>query len=351
MKNFDEIKFIFTEDSSVGLYSNKVNDIFHSRTGALKEAYEKFIYPIIDNSFNCKTVLDICYGIGYNTKSLLTNYYNNNLIIDALEFDKTFVSLSAFIQDSINDFDLNEFILYQLIENKIDIKFLVEVLFKMYNNEYIKFLSPYITNFLSNNKIDACHLSCEGELQAFLHNIYYNYISNNINNSIKSNKYNKCKINFYFDDARINIKSLDNIYDAVFLDAFSSQKDPTLWTINFLRLVKSKMHQNSLLLSYSKATPFRSALLELGFNVGKIFIDGKDMGTIASLNSKYIKNCLTDFDYALINTRSGIVYKDDNLNLTPKEILQNREFEAKISNRISHTQFLKENSKQNIIDI
>ena len=35
-----------TADGSVGLFNNKVNDIYHSATGALSEAYDKFISPI-----------------------------------------------------------------------------------------------------------------------------------------------------------------------------------------------------------------------------------------------------------------------------------------------------------------
>lgn len=67
----------FTKDGSVGLYSPEFNDIYHSATGALTEACEKFILPSnIDYLLESKTeikVLDICYGIGYNTKSFL-NY-------------------------------------------------------------------------------------------------------------------------------------------------------------------------------------------------------------------------------------------------------------------------------------
>ena len=36
----------FTNDGSVGLYSPDFDDIYHSSTGALTEAYEKFIMPI-----------------------------------------------------------------------------------------------------------------------------------------------------------------------------------------------------------------------------------------------------------------------------------------------------------------
>lgn len=75
-----EFQPYFTNDGSVGLYSAKYDDIYHSATGALTEAYEKFIYPIdwdillMHDNIN---ILDICYGVGYNTKSFLNFIYEN----------------------------------------------------------------------------------------------------------------------------------------------------------------------------------------------------------------------------------------------------------------------------------
>ena len=72
----------FTLDGSVGLYSESDNDIYHSVYGALSEAYDKFISPAnLENYFknnNKIEILDICYGIGYNTKSFL-NYFLKNI--------------------------------------------------------------------------------------------------------------------------------------------------------------------------------------------------------------------------------------------------------------------------------
>ncbi len=135
--------------------------------------------------------------------------------------------------------------------------------------------------------------------------------------------------------------SMDNVYDVVFLDAYSPQKDPTLWTIDFLSLIKSKMNINSVLTSYSKSSPFRSALLKLGFHVGKTYIDNIDMGTVASLSPEKINYPLNDFDIELLSTRAGITYKDPNLNLTPEIIIKNRTNELNVSNLMSHSEFLK----------
>ena len=66
----------YTEDGSIGLYSFGDKDVFHSKFGALTEAWEKFVIPsgiekLLTHQSNIN-VLDICYGIGYNTKSLMS---------------------------------------------------------------------------------------------------------------------------------------------------------------------------------------------------------------------------------------------------------------------------------------
>ena len=65
----------FTNDGSVGLFSPDVDDIYHSTYGALTEAYEKFILPSNIKDFLKKNneikILDICFGIGYNSKSII----------------------------------------------------------------------------------------------------------------------------------------------------------------------------------------------------------------------------------------------------------------------------------------
>ena len=74
----------FTNDGSVGLFSPEADDIYHSTYGALSEAYEKFILPAnLEKYFETHKqikVLDICYGIGYNTKSFLNFLIEKNIL-------------------------------------------------------------------------------------------------------------------------------------------------------------------------------------------------------------------------------------------------------------------------------
>ena len=81
MADMSEFQPYFTNDGSVGLYNGNFDDIYHSATGALTESYEKFIYPLDFNSLLKKDdikILDICYGIGYNSKSFLNFILKNS---------------------------------------------------------------------------------------------------------------------------------------------------------------------------------------------------------------------------------------------------------------------------------
>ena len=76
------IKYIKTSDGSNTLYSQKYNQNFHSvNDGALNEAYLKYIYPGFDILKENKTlnILDICFGIGYNTFATILYILQNNI--------------------------------------------------------------------------------------------------------------------------------------------------------------------------------------------------------------------------------------------------------------------------------
>ncbi|MBQ8847485.1 MAG: hypothetical protein IJ003_00905 [Candidatus Gastranaerophilales bacterium] len=90
MKN---IKTFKTQDGSIGLYNEELNEVYHSKFGAKKEAYEKFIAPALILNNRSLDILDICYGIGYNTKCAIENFSNINSI-DCIEIDNELVSKS-----------------------------------------------------------------------------------------------------------------------------------------------------------------------------------------------------------------------------------------------------------------
>ncbi len=336
------IEFIKTDDGSVGLYDKNVGDIYHSKSGALKESFDKFINPSFlkekSSNSNKLNILDICSGTGYNLKAAISIINDNcKVCIDCLEANINLINISPFIDDQIHDIDLKILILSEVNKlNNYKYDFLIE-LYKKCRSIFWDDMRRFIEFLLNRGYInEGCILN-----RSFLHNIYYNYISNNMNSINKINKYNNINIRYFIGDARQTLPQINSLYDVVFLDAFSPQKDPVLWTINFLSLIKSKLHEKSVIVSYSKSTPFRSALIDLGFCVGKTLLDNIDMGTVASLDNSFILNPLSDYDYKLLSTRTAIPYKDLSLSLSFDEIINNRNIEMHSSDRITLTQFLK----------
>jgi tRNA U34 5-methylaminomethyl-2-thiouridine-forming methyltransferase MnmC len=57
-----------TADGSITYRSPDVDETYHSHSGALNEALQKYVLPSgIANSTGDVTVLDVCYGLGYNS--------------------------------------------------------------------------------------------------------------------------------------------------------------------------------------------------------------------------------------------------------------------------------------------
>ena len=89
MIKWQEIK---TKDDTYTLKSFKYNECYHSNEGALKETYYKHVSVMEEYSKNIKDneirILDICFGLGYNTfVSILHRPKNKKLKIFSPELD------------------------------------------------------------------------------------------------------------------------------------------------------------------------------------------------------------------------------------------------------------------------
>jgi len=74
---------IITKDSSITFRNDKYGETYHSVSGALEEAFEKFAKPC--KLKNRMKVLDICFGLGYNSLAAISLA---NVEIVGLENDK-----------------------------------------------------------------------------------------------------------------------------------------------------------------------------------------------------------------------------------------------------------------------
>ena len=87
-----ELIEVLTQDGSYSLRSILFQENFHSLKGALEETKIKFTNPSGLDRFKNKSlnVLDICFGLGYNSASLFSDLIKQNSLLNwyALEIDK-----------------------------------------------------------------------------------------------------------------------------------------------------------------------------------------------------------------------------------------------------------------------
>lgn len=331
----------FTNDGSVGLFSPEANDIYHSTYGALTEAYEKFILPSDFEKFFRKNseikILDICFGIGYNSKSFINKLleiiyndtidtnnisktinndkiYTNNkkykIFIHAIDTDKNLATLSPFFktfeknigklnskseiiykQEKIKKLSANTASTKYELQNEVNILLLQKMLNKIDNNtisilydkkyrQYFDLKMIRLFEFYQNNKSIYTPLR---RLKAFLHNIYYKYLSKGYKKASKCLELLDFDFNLEINDARQAIMNDTNKYNFVFLDAFTPTKCPCLWSIDFFKLLYVHLEDGGLILTYSNSAQVRNCFLNAGFIVKKIFSknQNKFTGTVA----------------------------------------------------------------------
>lgn len=206
MENSQNI-LVSTEDGSNTLYSKKYNQHFHNtKDGAINEALHKHIFPAFLYHQNKKelNILDICFGLGYNSFATIFYILENNL------------DIKINIYSPELDFDL--------------IKSLQNF---SYPKEFEKFRN--IINELSLNQ------KYEDE---------------------------KIKIELFIGDAREVLKTFpNNFFDIVYQDAFSSEVNYELWTKEYFEDIYKISKEDCIITTYAIATPIRLSMYEAGFKI------------------------------------------------------------------------------------
>lgn len=275
MKNSEILVPYPTGDGSYTFFSKEYGETFHSHSGAKEEAEKKFIQscriPQKAQEQSSLKLLDICYGLGYNSAAALAAIWainpNCHIELIALEIDEK-VPQNALAQGLLDDwlFDIPE-ILTILAKNRQ---------IKTYN------------------------------LQAKL----------------------------LIGDARQTIQEVHRdhfLADAIFLDPFSPTKCPQLWTIEFLSLVSKCLKSTGYLTTYSCAASVRTALQMAGLMIGATESVGRrSPGTIASWAPDYLP-LLSQQEKEHLQTKAAIPYRDPSLTDSAVIIRQRREIEQKAS--------------------
>ena len=145
------------------------------------------------------------------------------------------------------------------------------------------------------------------------------------------------------DDARKIILKDKNLYNLIFLDAFTPSKCPCLWSYEFFKLLFEHLEPDGMILTYSTSASIRNAMQAAGFEIGNIYNERlrKFSGTIATKDKSLIKSPLSEFDLGLLKTKAGIFYRDENLTALNEAILERRNSEVKNSDKMSTSHYNK----------
>jgi tRNA U34 5-methylaminomethyl-2-thiouridine-forming methyltransferase MnmC len=218
----EEKKVVLCEDGTNTLFSVEFDEPYHStKDGALHESLEKHVKPAL--SFSQKkselTILDICFGLGYNTFATLyyikTQGLKTKVHILSPEFDEGLVR-------SLDTFDFPpEF-------------------------ESIKHI-----------------------IKAISADLYY--------------EDEQFKIEILLGDARKSIPNIQKKVDIIYQDAFSPAHNPLLWTKEHFADIRAISKEDALLTTYSTAAAIRLGLYENDFFIFVHRAEMMRNSTVASL--------------------------------------------------------------------
>jgi tRNA U34 5-methylaminomethyl-2-thiouridine-forming methyltransferase MnmC len=260
-----------TADGSFTFFSDEFNEAFHSQYGARQEAECKFVQPAglaqLAQQSSSIRLLDICYGLGYNTAEALAAIWRINLKCRVewvgLELDKT-VPQAAIAQGFLNEWPTP--------------------------------VAEILAQVICQPIVESSYFS--GQLR--------------------------------LGDARQTIQSICQLgfqADAVFLDPFSPPHCPQLWTVEFLSWVARCLKPSGKLLTYSCSAAVRSALQASGLQIGStVPVGRRSPGTVASFKAEGLPP-LSQQEQEHLKTAAAVPYRDPTLEDSAEIILKRRQLD------------------------
>jgi tRNA U34 5-methylaminomethyl-2-thiouridine-forming methyltransferase MnmC len=272
-----------TDDGSFTFFSEEFGETFHSSQGAKAEAFEKFaqatdLAKIAQRERLC--LLDVCYGLGYNTAAALETIRATNpdctIELYALEQDAS-VPQAAIVPPLIDAWSAE-----------------VQTILKQMALTH-HCTTPYLNaTLLIGDARQTIQTLCHQQIQA----------------------------------------------DAIFFDPFSPRRCPQLWTVEFFTQVSQCLAPSGKLATYSRSASVRSAMQEAGLQIGSIPLENThqphewSQGTIAAFNAKSLPP-LSQMEQEHLHTRAGIPYRDPTLTDSSAMILERQHQEQQQSQRES----------------
>lgn len=266
---------IETGDGSSTFYSEAFGEWFHSREGACNEAQKTYVEAstlATRAQGNSLKILDVCYGLGYNTAAAL----------------ETILQVNPSCQVEV-----------QALE--IDIEVARSAIAANLTQHYSPAVQEMLSAIAHTQKVTRPPIN----------------------------------IHLRLGDARQQIQPLVKQgwqADIIFLDPFSPPHCPQLWSTDFLQLVAQCLNPHAgVLVTYSCAAAVRSALQLAGLSIGSTHAGGRKWpGTIAQHAPTDLPP-LSQQETEHLQTRAAVPYRDPTLQRSAKEILAQRSQEQSAS--------------------
>jgi len=203
-------EIIITSDGSTTIHLPEWNEQYHSKHGAIQEAYHVFIKNGLD-CFKAKTkisILEIGFGTGLNSFITYLEAQQKKLHVD-------YAGIEAY----------------------------------PVKQEEVEKLNYVVT------------LEAQGEQQIFdmMHSLSWN------KKHQVSDNFSLIKKEQFFED----INEIDK-FDLIYFDAFGARVQPELWTEKIFKKMFQSLKQNGILVTYSAKGSVRRAMQKVGFTVERL---------------------------------------------------------------------------------
>lgn len=268
-----------TADGSYTFFSETFQEDFHSHTGAKAEAETKYVRwcRLAERAqANRLCLLDVCYGLGYNTAAALETIWRVNpdcqVFWYGLELDAS-VPLAVVEAGLLGDWSAQ-------------VQTVLEALARNHTCE--------VSGFHGHLLLGDARQSIQAVLApAFL-------------------------------------------ADAIFLDPFSPKRCPQLWSVEFLERVAHALAPEGTLVTYSRSAAVRAALRQAGLQIGSIPPLAEhaphdwSLGTVAQWTSQGLPP-LPPAEQDHLHTRAAVPFRDPDLNAAAEALQQRRQQEQQRS--------------------
>jgi len=87
-----KLELVRTKDNSTTFRNTLIDETYHSTTGAREEAVEKYARPCGIGEREEVKILDVCFGLGYNTAAALEMFKGKRIEIVGLENDEEIIN-------------------------------------------------------------------------------------------------------------------------------------------------------------------------------------------------------------------------------------------------------------------